>query len=108
MNINMHAAILIAAMSITTILLRFLPFLVFKNETPPYIAYLGKVLPPAIIGMLVIYCLKDVTLTASPFGIPELIAAACVVVLQVCRRNSLISILTGTAIYMVLVQMIFH
>lgn len=54
MSSNMNAAILIAAMSITTILLRFLPFLVFKKETPPYISYLGKVLPPAIIGMLVI------------------------------------------------------
>lgn len=107
MSSNMNAAILIAAMSITTILLRFLPFLVFKKETPPYISYLGKVLPPAIIGMLVIYCLKDVTPTASPYGIPELIAAACVVILQVWKRNSLISILTGTLIYMILVQMVF-
>ena len=107
MSTNMNAAILIAAMSITTILLRFLPFLVFKKETPPYISYLGKVLPPAIIGMLVIYCLKDVTPTVSPYGIPELIAAACVVILQVWKRNSLISILTGTVIYMILVQMVF-
>jgi len=107
MSSNMNAAILIAAMSITTILLRFLPFLVFKKETPPYISYLGKVLPPAIIGMLVIYCLKDVTPTASPYGIPELIAAACVVILQVWKRNSLISILTSTVIYMILVQMVF-
>lgn len=107
MSTNMNAAVLIAAMSITTILLRFLPFLVFKKETPPYISYLGKVLPPAIIGMLVIYCLKDVTPTASPYGIPELIAAACVVILQVWKRNSLISILTGTVIYMILVQMVF-
>jgi len=95
MSTNVNAAVLIAAMSITTILLRFLPFLVFKKETPPYISYLGKVLPPAIIGMLVIYCLKDVTPMVSPYGIPELIAAACVVILQVWKRNSLISILTG-------------
>ena len=107
MSSNMNAAILIAAMSITTILLRFFLFLLFKKETPPYISYLGKVLPPAIIGMLVIYCLKDVTPTASPYGIPELIAAACVVILQVWKRNSLISILTGTLIYMILVQMVF-
>lgn len=107
MSTNMNAAVLIAAMSITTIMLRFLPFLVFKKETPPYISYLGKVLPPAIIGMLVIYCLKDVTPTASPYGIPELIAAACVVILQVWKRNSLISILTGTVIYMILIQMVF-
>lgn len=107
MSTNMNAAVLIAAMSITTIMLRFLPFLVFKKETPPYISYLGKVLPPAIIGMLVIYCLKDVTPTVSPYGIPELIAAACVVILQVWKRNSLISILTGTVIYMILIQMVF-
>ena len=107
MSTNISAAILIAAMSITTILLRFLPFLVFKKETPPYIAYLGKVLPPAIIGMLVIYCLKDITPMTSPYGIPELIAAVCVVILQVWKRNSLISILTGTVIYMILVQMVF-
>ena len=107
MNTNISAAILIAAMSITTILLRFLPFLVFKKETPPYIAYLGKVLPPAIIGMLVICCLKDITPMASPYGIPELIAAVCVVILQVWKRNSLISILTGTVLYMILVQMVF-
>ena len=104
----MNSAILIAAMSITTILLRALPFFVFRKKTPPYIAYLGKVLPPAIIGMLVIYCLKDMSFTASPFGIPELAAVACVVGVQVWRRNSLISILAGTVLYMVLIQMIIH
>ena len=71
----MKSIILIAAMSIGTILLRFLPFLIIRKETPPYIAYLGRVLPPAIIGMLVIYCLKDVNCTAAPFGLPELIAS---------------------------------
>ena len=104
---SMHAAALVAAMSVMTILTRFLPFIVFRKNTPRYITYLGKVLPPAIIGMLVIYCLKDVSLLAKPFGIPELIAAACVVGLQVWKRNSLISILTGTVLYMVLVQMVF-
>lgn len=104
---SMHAAALVAVMSVMTILTRFLPFIVFRKNTPRYITYLGKVLPPAIIGMLVIYCLKDVSLLAKPFGIPELIAAACVVGLQVWKRNSLISILTGTVLYMVLVQMVF-
>ena len=105
MNANTHAVILIATMSIMTILLRFLPFLVFRKNTPKYIAYLGKVLPPAIIGMLVIYCLKDVTPFAQPFGISELLAVVCVVAVQAWRRNSLISILTGTVFYMVLVQL---
>lgn len=100
----MRAAVLVAVMALVTMALRFLPFWVFRKRTPPYIAYLGKVLPPAILGMLVIYCLKDVTVTAAPFGLPELIAAACVVGLQIWRRNSLVSILAGTAVYMVLVQ----
>ena len=103
----MKSIILIAAMSIGTILLRFLPFLIIRKETPPYIAYLGRVLPPAIIGMLVIYCLKDVNCTAAPFGLPELIASVCVVGLQVWRRNSLLSILAGTILYMFLIQMVF-
>ena len=103
----MNSAILVATMAIVTMLLRFLPFIVFRKETPEYISYLGKVLPPAIIGMLVIYCLKDVNMLSSPFGIPELIAALCVVGMQIWKRNSLVSILSGTVIYMVLVQSIF-
>ena len=103
----MRSVILIAVMAVVTILLRFLPFLVFRKETPPYITYLGKVLPPAIIGMLVIYCLKDITPLVQPYGLPELIAAGCVVCAQVLKRNSLISILLGTAVYMVLIRTIF-
>ncbi len=103
----MRTAILIAVMAVVTMFTRFLPFLVFRKTVPPYIAYLGKVLPSAIIGMLVIYCLKDITVTASPFGLPELIAAGCVVGLQIWKRNSLISILAGTAVYMILVQLVF-
>ena len=103
----MKSALLIAVMSIVTILIRFLPFLVFRNHTPKYVSYLGKVLPPAIIGMLVIYCMKDITPAVHPFGLPELLAAVCVVVIQVWKRNSLISILTGTVVYMVSVQMVF-
>ncbi len=103
----MKPAILIAVMAAVTMLLRFLPFLIFRKQTPPYITYLGKVLPSAIIGMLVIYCLKDVNLTTHPHGLPELIAAACVVGLQVWKRNTLLSILAGTAVYMILVQFAF-
>ena len=98
---------LILVMAGVTALLRFLPFLVFRRHTPPYIAYLGKVLPPALIGMLVIYCFKDVSFAAAPFGLPELIAAICVVALHVWKRNSLVSILGGTGIYMLLVQLVF-
>ena len=103
----MRAAILILVMSLATVLLRLLPFMVFRDRTPAYVTYLGRVLPPAIIGMLVIYCLKDVSLTVRPFGLPELIASACVVGAQVWKRNSLISILAGTVIYMALIQLVF-
>ena len=103
----MKSALLVGVMAGVTFLLRFLPFLVFRKQTPPYISYLGKVLPPAIIGMLVIYCLKDMTPTAHPYGLPELIAAACTVGAQVWKRSALVSILVGTAIYMALVQWAF-
>ena len=102
----MRAAVLVAVMSAVTILLRALPFLVFRKKTPAYIVYLGKVLPPAIIGMLVIYCLKDVQWTNAPFGLPELAAGVCVAVIQVWRRNAVTSILTGTVIYMLLIRVV--
>ena len=103
----MNSTALIAFMAIVTILIRFLPFLVFRRQTPKYISYLGRVLPSAIIGMLVIYCLKDIIPSVHPFGIPDLVAVACVAGVQVWKRNSLISILAGTLIYMILVQMVF-
>ena len=103
----MKSAVLVAAMAIVTILLRALPFLLFRKQTPAYISYLGKVLPPAIIGMLVVYCLKDMTPSLPPFGLPEMIAAACVVIIQAWRRSALLSILSGTVLYMALVQLAF-
>ena len=103
----MKSAIIVAVMAAVSALLRFLPFLVFRKRTPPYIAYLGRVLPPAIIGMLVVYCLKDVTVTAAPYGLPELIACLTVAAVQLWRRSSLWSILAGTAVYLVLVNVVF-
>lgn len=107
MSTASHSAVLIAVMSAVTVLLRALPFLVFRKKVPACVSYLGRVLPPAIIGMLVIYCLKDTAVTAAPFGAPELIAGALVVVLQAWKRNSLLSILSGTAVYMLLIQLVF-
>ena len=106
---SLHTALLIAVMSLCTVLLRALPFLIWsgKRKTPPYILYLGRVLPPAIVGMLVVYCLKDVSVFTVPHGLPEFIAAAAVVFLQVLKRNSLLSILGGTVLYMVLLQLVF-
>jgi branched-subunit amino acid transport protein AzlD len=105
----LHSAALVAAMAIVTILLRFLPFWVFggKKQTPPVIAYLGKVLPFAIMGMLVVYCLKSVDFTQSPYALPEMISCAVVVVLHLWKRNTILSIAGGTACYMLLVQVIF-
>ena len=106
---KLHTALLIAVVALVTIGLRFLPFLIFgKNrQTPPLITYLGQVLPYAIMGMLVVDCLKDVTLTAAPFGIPEAIGCAVVALLHIWKRNTLLSIGAGTLCYMLLVQFIF-
>ena len=106
---ELHDVLLIAAAALVTILLRFLPFAIFagNRKTPAYVAYLWKVMPYAIMGMLVVFCLKGVTLTAFPHGIPEAIACALVVLLHVWKRNTLISILGGTVCYIVLVQMVF-
>ena len=103
----MKSGVLVAVMAAVTILLRFLPFWVFKGKTPAYITYLGKVLPPAIIGMLVIYCLRNTNIQAAPHGLPELIAAVIVVGLQAWKRNALVSILSGTVAYMLMVQLVF-
>ena len=106
---DLHSAKLVAVIALVTIALRFLPFLIFsgKRQTPAFISYLGKVLPYAIMGMLVVFCLKDVQLTDSPFGIPEAIGCAAVALLHIWKRNTLLSIGAGTACYMLLVQFIF-
>ena len=104
-----HAALIIVVAGAVTLLLRFLPFLIFngKRETPPYIIYLGKVLPYAIMGMLVIYCLRGISFTATANYLPELIACAVVVLAHVWKRNTLLSIISGTVCYMLLVQFLF-
>ena len=106
---DFHAAAVIAVAAGITVLLRFLPFWIFgeNRKTPPLIAYLGRVLPCAIMGMLVVYCLKGVDLTVSPFGIPEAIGCATVALLHIRWRNTLLSIGTGTVCYMLLVQFVF-
>ena len=100
------ALILIASMAFTTMALRFLPFLVFGKNTPKYITYLGKVLPQATIGFLVIYCLKDISLTSGSHGLPEVVAGVMVVVMQTWKRNAVLSILLGTVVYMFLIRII--
>ena len=105
----MHDVLLIVVAVLVTMATRFIPFLIFgeKRKTPPIIEYLGKVLPCAIMGMLVVYCLKDIDLTAMPFGIPEAIGCAVVAGLHVWKRSTLLSIGAGTIVYMLLVQFVF-
>ena len=106
---DLHSAALIAVMALVTIALRFLPFLIFHEDgkTPPIINYLGKVLPYAIMGMLVVYCLKNVSFLSAPHALPELLSCAVVVLLHLWKRNTLLSIGGGTLCYMLLVQLVF-
>lgn len=101
--------IMIAMVVIGTMVTRFLPFLLFPagKPTPEYIQYLGKVLPAAVFGLLVVYCLKNVSVFTGSHGIPELLAVILVVVLHLWKRQMLLSIAGGTVCYMLLVQFIF-
>ena len=92
-----------------TVLTRFLSFLIFPpdKKTPAYIVYLGKVLPSAALGMLVIYCFKDVNVFGDTHGLPELISVAVVIALHLWKRKMLFSIAGGTIVYMLLVQFVF-
>ena len=99
----------IAVMAIVTFLTRVLPFLLFdRGESPPkLVLYLGRVLPPAIIAMLIIYCLRGVTFAAPGGWVPQLLCVAVVVALHLWKHNNLLSIFGGTVLYMVLVQAVF-
>lgn len=96
-------------MALVTLSLRAFPFMVFGGgkKVHPAVTHLGKVLPYAIIGMLVVYCLKSTTFLHAPYGIPELIASALVVGLHIWKRNTLLSVGAGTVCYMLLVQLAF-
>lgn len=106
---DFHSALMIAVIALVTAGLRFLPFLIFgeNRKTPPLVTYLGQVLPYAIMGMLVVYCLKGIDLTAAPFGIPEAIGCAVVAFLHIWKRSTLLSIGAGTLCYMLLIQFVF-
>ena len=99
----------VAVIALVTAALRFLPFLIFKNDkkTPAIITKLGKILPFAVMGMLVVYCLKDVSFTSPSDFVPELISCLLVAGLYIWKRNTLISIVCGTVCYMLLVQLVF-
>ncbi len=108
MSEMLHSGLIVAIIALVTMLTRFLPFFVFSGrETPRFVVYLGKVLPFAVMGMLCVYCLKGVSFVAAPHGIPEIISVLFVVLMHLWKRNTLISIISGTACYMLLVQMVF-
>ena len=104
-----YSLILIAVMAAVTAFIRFSPFILFPEgrKRPRVITYLGNVLPYAVIGMLVVYCFKGKSLLAYPYCIPELLAAALVVGLHVWKRNTILSIVCGTVLYMILIQTVF-
>lgn len=104
-----QSIITILIIVVGTFLTRFLPFVLFpENKTPPdFIKYLGTVLPYAVIGLLVVYCLKDVSLTSGNYAIPEILSILLITVVHVRKRNTLLSIAVGTFFYMFLLQVIF-
>jgi len=108
--IDLHSVLIIAVAALVTMATRFLPFLIFGNgrKTPQFIARLGKVLPCALMGMLVVYCLKDVHWLSYPYGIAEALGCLAVALLHIWKRNTLLSIGGGTVFYMVLVQLVFQ
>lgn len=91
-----------------TMATRFLPFIVFseKRETPAFIQYIGKFLPSAVFGMLVVYCLRNVDITQAAYGLPELISILATVGIHLWKRQMLLSIAAGTACYMLLLHLI--
>ena len=101
--------ITIAMVVLGTAVTRFLSFLIFPagKPTPKYIQYLGKVLPAAVFGLLVIYSLKNVSIFTGSHGLPELISIVLVIFLHVWKRQMLLSIAGGTVCYMLLVQLVF-
>lgn len=108
-NNTVHSLLIVAVMAVFTALTRFLPFFAFPEgrKRPKVITYLGTVLPYALIGMLVVYCFKSVSVFAYPYCIPELLAVVLVAVLHIWKRNTLISVFGGVIFYMVLVQCVF-
>ena len=105
----LHSVAIIAVAAIVTLIIRAVPFVAFggKREVPATVTYLGKVLPPAIMVILVIYCVKGINLFTSSHGIPELLSIAVVALLHIWKKNTLLSIAVGTILYMILVQVVF-
>ena len=105
---DLHGMAMVAVMALVTAALRFLPFVLLRGkQTPPFIAYLGNVLPFAIMGMLVVYCLKGVSMTQLSSVLPAALGVGITAGLHLWKHNTLLSIIGGTVCYMILVQMVF-
>ena len=105
---NEYIFFTIVVIAAVTFFLRAVPFVLFgKGKVPQAVVYLGKVTPPAVMAMLVVYCLKDAAFLYWPFALPEILAGVTVVLLYIYKRNNLLAISGGTALYMVLVQLVF-
>ena len=99
MNDTLSALLIVAVVAAVTLFTRVLPFAVFRNRKLPHmVSYLGRVLPAAIMAILIIYCLRGVRVGAYPYGLPEAIAAAVVIALHLWKRSVLLSIFSGTAV----------
>lgn len=105
---DVHAGYIVIISGAVTAMLRFLPFVAFGRKRPALILYLGRVLPPAVMAMLTVYCLRGVNVLEGSHGIPEGVACVIVAVLHVWKRNMLLSIAAGTGIYMFMVQFVFQ
>ena len=105
----LQTIIIILAITLGTQISRWLPFIAFsgKKETPKFVKYLGRVLPPALMGLICVYCFKGTQILTGSHGLPELIALAVITALHVWRRNMLLSIAAGTVVYMLLVNFVF-
>ena len=108
MNDTLSALLIVAVVAAVTLFTRVLPFAVFRDrKLPRMVSYLGRVLPAAIMAILIVYCLRGVSFGAYPYGLPEAIAAAVVIALHLWKRSVLLSIFSGTAVYMLMIQVIF-
>lgn len=106
---NFYPLLVILTAVVITVLIRFLPFMLFSREKklPRWVKYLGDILPPAVMSVLLVYCLRSLDFTAVGHGIPELVSVTAVILLHIWKRNTLLSIGAGTVLYMILVQFVF-
>lgn len=107
---SFEMVITVAIVVAATLLTRFSAFLIFPpgKKAPDFVLFLGKALPAAVMGMLVVYTFKETVVLSYPYGIPELIALLVTVGLHLWKRNMLVSIAAGTVIYMILIQVVFN